>query len=117
MRTSFFEIGVQYGPPAFGRQSILDPIFSGLWSVFTDTSAPESPYFPIVILQRWFPILNIGQVLTDNLLDIYSSQISIEQKSVGIGKYRPMFEKSVGIEKYRPIFDDQNFMAYLDSTC
>ena len=39
------------------------------------------------------------------------------QKSVGIGKYQPMFEKLVGIEKYRPIFDDQIFMAYLDSTC
>ena len=28
MQTSFFEIGVQYGPPACGRRSILDPNFS-----------------------------------------------------------------------------------------
>ena len=38
------------------------------------------------------------------------------QKSVGIGKYRPMFEKSVGIEKYQPMFDVIISMSYLDST-
>ena len=39
-----FEIGVQYGPTAEGRRSVLDPNFEGLRSVFTDMSEPESLY-------------------------------------------------------------------------
>ena len=44
MRSSSFEIGVQYHPPAFGRRVILHPNFSGHRTVFTDTSSPESTY-------------------------------------------------------------------------
>ena len=53
----------------------------------------------------WFPILNIGKVLTDNLLQskVWITKIGgywkiptdfyfISQKSVGIGKYPPMFD-------------------------
>ena len=46
MRTSFFEIGVQYGPPACGRRSILDPNFSGFRSAFADASSPDSRHCP-----------------------------------------------------------------------
>ena len=46
MQTSSFEIRVQYGPPACGRRSILDPNFSGFRSAFADASSPDSRHCP-----------------------------------------------------------------------
>ena len=44
IRSSSFEIGMQYHPPAYGRRVVLHPNFSGHRTVFTNTSSPESTY-------------------------------------------------------------------------
>ena len=52
MQTSSFEIRVQYGPPACGRRSILDPNFSGFRSAFADASSPDSRHCPNQVLNN-----------------------------------------------------------------
>ena len=52
MQTSSFEIRVQYGPPACGRRSILDPNFSGFRSAFADASSPDSRHCPSTLFLR-----------------------------------------------------------------
>ena len=38
------KLGVQYGPPACGRRSILHPQFLRIRFAFTDASSPDSPH-------------------------------------------------------------------------
>ena len=63
--SSFFEIGVQYGPRACGPRSILKPQFLRIQIVFPNTSSPDAQYSSIVIgkkinysvlYARYFPI-------------------------------------------------------------
>ena len=45
--SSFFEIGVQYGPRACGPRSVLKPQFLRIQIVFPNTSSPDAQYSSI----------------------------------------------------------------------
>ena len=68
--SSFFEIGVQYGPRACGPRSILKPQFLRIQIVFSNTSSPDAQYSSntdtlcsilalYVLLNLLMPILNL----------------------------------------------------------
>ena len=87
MRSSSFEIGEQYHPPAFGRRVILHPDFSGNRTAFTDASSPESTHSLIVIWRRFGLVCPASTVFTD-----WPTQIILVMRAhwIFIGRFRPV---------------------------